>query len=246
VQGRESKFTTGVVNAETGMLNDVRFFQISAPVQPGNSGGALLDAKGTVVGIVSAKLNAAKTLAATGDIPQNVNYAVKIKYLLAMIDSLPNVRDELVTTHPKAALKSEDIAKLADSATFLVVSTSNPQNQGSVAAQSTPRNDKPALIDTDVMAYVNGKPIYMSQMETMITAMQKQGVKDTPELRSKVREELINRAILMQESERLGLIAKEDIKDPTLSMARQAIGIRTLVANYVVAPAEFICRTSAR
>ena len=50
-------------------------FQISVPVQPGNSGGALVDARGNVVGIVAAKLDASAALAATGSLPENVNYA---------------------------------------------------------------------------------------------------------------------------------------------------------------------------
>jgi S1-C subfamily serine protease len=53
----------------------LRYFQISLPVQPGNSGGALVDARGNVVGIVAAKLDASAALAATGSLPENVNYA---------------------------------------------------------------------------------------------------------------------------------------------------------------------------
>jgi S1-C subfamily serine protease len=51
------------------------YFQISLPVPPGNSGGALVDARGNVVGIVAAKLDASAALAATGSLPENVNYA---------------------------------------------------------------------------------------------------------------------------------------------------------------------------
>jgi S1-C subfamily serine protease len=50
---------------------------VSAPVQPGNSGGPLLDRQGNVVGVIVAKLNAAHVAARIGDIPQNVNFAVK-------------------------------------------------------------------------------------------------------------------------------------------------------------------------
>jgi len=44
-------------------------------VQPGNSGGALVDERGNVIGIVSAKLDASAALAASGALPENVNYA---------------------------------------------------------------------------------------------------------------------------------------------------------------------------
>jgi len=68
---------TGTVTALEGLRNDDRFFQVSAPVQPGNSGGALLDRGGNVIGIVQSKLDAINVAAVTGDIPQNINFAIK-------------------------------------------------------------------------------------------------------------------------------------------------------------------------
>jgi S1-C subfamily serine protease len=70
-------FTTGNVTALAGIGDDSRYIQISAPVQPGNSGGPLLDENGNLVGIVTSKLNVLTTLKNAGDIPQNVNFAVK-------------------------------------------------------------------------------------------------------------------------------------------------------------------------
>ena len=69
--------TTGEISALSGLGDNPREFQISAPVQPGNSGGPLLDRQGQVVGVVVSKLNAARVAQRTGDIPQNVNFAVK-------------------------------------------------------------------------------------------------------------------------------------------------------------------------
>lgn len=69
--------TTGEISALAGLADDERQFQISAPVQPGNSGGPLLDLGGHVVGVIVSKLNAARVAQRTGDIPQNVNFAVK-------------------------------------------------------------------------------------------------------------------------------------------------------------------------
>jgi hypothetical protein len=68
--------TSGGVSALTGPGNDSRYLVITAPVQPGNSGGPLLDMQGEVVGVVVAKLNALKVAQITGDIPQNVNFAI--------------------------------------------------------------------------------------------------------------------------------------------------------------------------
>ena len=69
--------TTGSVSALAGIRNDANVLQITAPVQPGNSGGPLYDASGRVIGVVVAKLNAVKLAERTGDIPQNINFAVK-------------------------------------------------------------------------------------------------------------------------------------------------------------------------
>jgi serine protease Do len=70
-------FTTGNVTALAGIGDDSRYIQISAPIQPGNSGGPLLDENGNLVGIVTSKLNVIAALKNAGDIPQNVNFAIK-------------------------------------------------------------------------------------------------------------------------------------------------------------------------
>lgn len=78
--------TSGDVSALAGLRNNPANFQISAPVQPGNSGGPLLDSQGNVVGVVVSKLNAARIAQMTGgDIPQNVNFAVKGTEALAFL-----------------------------------------------------------------------------------------------------------------------------------------------------------------
>lgn len=74
--GREQHVTNGTISALSGINDDSRFLQISAPVQPGNSGGPLLDLGGNVVGVVVGKLNAVRMAKVTGDIPQNVNFAI--------------------------------------------------------------------------------------------------------------------------------------------------------------------------
>ncbi len=69
--------TRGSVSSQMGLGGSVTSMQISAPVQPGNSGGPVLAADGEVVGIVVSKLNAQAIADATGDIPQNVNFAIR-------------------------------------------------------------------------------------------------------------------------------------------------------------------------
>jgi S1-C subfamily serine protease len=69
--------TAGMVSATAGPRDDSRLFQISAPVQPGNSGGPVLDAQGHVAGIVTSQLNGTLLMLIAGVTPQNVNFAIK-------------------------------------------------------------------------------------------------------------------------------------------------------------------------
>lgn len=79
-------FTLGNITALAGLGDDARHIQISAPVQAGNSGGPLLDEYGNVVGVVTAKLNALRTMVLAGDLPQNVNFAIKATTLVNFLD----------------------------------------------------------------------------------------------------------------------------------------------------------------
>ncbi len=85
LQGREQKATFGRVNALTGLQGDESYAQIDVPIQPGNSGGPLLNTRGEVVGVVTAMLSQAAAYEAAGVLPQNVNYALKSDVLHALL-----------------------------------------------------------------------------------------------------------------------------------------------------------------
>jgi S1-C subfamily serine protease len=107
----EGNVSTGILSATSGLQNDVRFVQISAPVQPGNSGGPLFDSSGHVIGVVVAKLDAVKVAELTGDIPQNVNFAVHWSEVRAFLDEAgvpyqKEVSQRRVTTSTTAATAS--------------------------------------------------------------------------------------------------------------------------------------------
>ena len=72
----EPKATFGQINSVAGVNNDYTLLQISAPIQPGNSGGPVLDASGLVIGVVVSQASMA-VAAAVGNVPQNVNFAVR-------------------------------------------------------------------------------------------------------------------------------------------------------------------------
>jgi peptidyl-prolyl cis-trans isomerase C len=82
------------------------------------------------------------------------------------------------------------------------------------------------------LAVVNGKPVPSSRADAMIKQLSAQGQQDSPQLRSMVKEELINREILIQEADKLGLGNNPDVKSQ-LDIARQSIVIRALVADYL-------------
>jgi S1-C subfamily serine protease len=117
--------TSGIVSSLSGLLNDTRYLQISAEVQSGNSGGPLLDTSGEVVGVVSSKLNALKVVKATGDLPQNINFAIKTG---AMRDFLDNSVVPYKTAEPKTELKTAEIARQARAYTMLISCTAKEDN----------------------------------------------------------------------------------------------------------------------
>ena len=91
MQGTEVKYTDGSISSLFGIANNPRHFQISTPVQSGNSGGPLVNEKGQVVGIVIAKLDEKATYEITGDLPENVNYAVKSSFILPFLEAIPEL-----------------------------------------------------------------------------------------------------------------------------------------------------------
>ena len=118
LQGVNAKITKGIVNSLTGFQDDLRLYQISVPVQPGNSGGALVDENGNVLGVIVAMLDAKTTFKISGSLPQNVNYAVKSIYARAMLDTLPEISDKLI-----APSKSKsDVVDRVKKSTVMVLS----------------------------------------------------------------------------------------------------------------------------
>jgi len=88
--------TTGEIASLSGAGDDPRYFQIrslqTATMQPGkwqDEHRPLVDERGNVIGIVSAKLDASTALAMSGSLPENVNYAVKSSLLLSFLESVP-------------------------------------------------------------------------------------------------------------------------------------------------------------
>jgi hypothetical protein len=89
ILGEKPKLTEGIVNSVYGIGDDPRFYQISVPIHPGNSGGPLINMKGEVIGVITSTLDAIKIFKLSGALPQNVNYALKIQYAKLLLETLP-------------------------------------------------------------------------------------------------------------------------------------------------------------
>ena len=120
LQGFSPKLAKGEIAGLSGVMDDPRYFQVSTPIQPGNSGGALVDDKGNVVGVVAARLDQEAAVALTGQATQSVNYAVKSGYLLTFLESVPEILDDLLDVNPQA-LAFEEVVARAEAATCLVL-----------------------------------------------------------------------------------------------------------------------------
>jgi hypothetical protein len=121
-QGVRVKFGRGSISSLTGREDDVAHFQVSVPVQPGNSGGPLFNAQGEVVAVVSSMLSAMHTLAEDGSLPQGVNYAVKTAYLRLLLQTIPALRDLPAAPADRSTKPFEDLIEQASPSVFLVES----------------------------------------------------------------------------------------------------------------------------
>ena len=81
IMGKEIKVTDGMISSKTGFDGDITTYQITAPIQGGNSGGPLFDEKGNLIGINSSGIRK--------DVADNVAYSIKTSYVLNLIDILP-------------------------------------------------------------------------------------------------------------------------------------------------------------
>jgi S1-C subfamily serine protease len=120
LQGFSPKLAKGEIAGLAGIQDDARHFQISAPIQPGNSGGALVDERGNVIGVVVARLSQKAALATSGAFAENVNYAVKSGYILSFLESVPEVAAKLKQPNTRAR-KFEDVVTAAEQAAVMVL-----------------------------------------------------------------------------------------------------------------------------
>lgn len=111
ILGGEIKLTDGRISSRTGILGDIRLYQTTAPLQPGNSGGPLFDFNGNLIGINTATIKK--------EIAENVSYSIKTIYLKNIIDVLPS-EINLPDDDSISELKIEEQVKILSNYTVFI------------------------------------------------------------------------------------------------------------------------------
>jgi S1-C subfamily serine protease len=119
--GDEIKLTNGIISSKTGYQGDVSLYQISAPIQPGNSGGPLFNKKGNVIGIVNAKHTGA----------ENVGYAIKSTYLRNLIESCAS-SSIIPTSNTVSTLPLTGKVKSEKAFVFFIECSSTPNKSSNI------------------------------------------------------------------------------------------------------------------
>jgi len=105
LMGKEIKITDGIISAKSGFQGDITTYQITAPIQGGNSGGPLFDDKGNFLGINSSGINK--------EIADNVGYTIKSNYILNLVDVLPKSIDLPSNTKLESLPLTEQIKEIS-------------------------------------------------------------------------------------------------------------------------------------
>lgn len=105
LMGKEIKITDGIISSKSGFDGDITTYQISAPIQAGNSGGPLFDDRGNFIGINSAGLRK--------EVADNVGYTIKSSYVLNLIDVLPKSIDLPSNTKLQSLPLTEQIKEIS-------------------------------------------------------------------------------------------------------------------------------------
>jgi hypothetical protein len=109
----EPRYSEGFINSLSGISNDPRLFQVSIPIQPGNSGGPVFNEKGELIAIATSSIDDDKAKKIFGSIPQNVNFAIKSSYVESILPALPNafIRNKGIVVVPTEEVEFKERVK---------------------------------------------------------------------------------------------------------------------------------------
>ncbi|MFM9848291.1 MAG: S1C family serine protease [Hyphomicrobiaceae bacterium] len=160
-------FTQGYVTALAGPRDHPRFLQMTTPVQPGNSGGPLLDMSANIVGVVTGKLDAIAIAHRHGDIPQNTNFSIKasIAYEFLAKHGVHPSLGSLSST----AMAPPDLAEVAQDASVMVRCARVVKEEVREEAKSPPQVSEDQSKDRPpVPARQRSRPITVSQCTELV------------------------------------------------------------------------------
>lgn len=135
IQGKEPKLSEGIVSALSGMQDEPTVFQISVPIQQGNSGGPMVNMNGNVVGIVASKLSAIYMLKNKGSVPENVNYAIKSNYLNELIQTDNEISKSLLIPSKRPVKNLVELSEHVEKSIALVFAVGKIINVNELAVQ---------------------------------------------------------------------------------------------------------------
>jgi TonB family protein len=160
ILGLDPKYTEGTISSMAGLQGDATFFQISVPVQPGNSGGPLVDDSGTVIGVIVSGAAAAAFMKQTGALPQNINWAVKATNAVSLLSAEKSVPSKHKSTKDRAALIQRVTAAscliVATRPTLQTVPATSSAGAGSSRATAAPREIRPSDSNGDFSGWMSG------------------------------------------------------------------------------------------
>lgn len=151
--GDEIKLTTGIISAKTGFQGDVSLYQISAPIQPGNSGGPLFDSNGNVIGIVNAKHQGA----------ENVGYAIKASYLRNLIESSIS-QSILPSSNTVSSLPLTGKVKSEKKFVFMISCSNQASSTQSSPYYSPNNNSGPVVVNNPKVASTTSSRTFITKV----------------------------------------------------------------------------------
>ncbi len=116
ILGRKPKYSEGIINSTTGYLDDPGLFQITVPIQPGNSGGPLFSENGQVIGVTTSSFSTVAAARITGALPQNLNFAVKSLYIRALLQTVSGFSASKIGIEPVPISPKNDLSNFIKSA----------------------------------------------------------------------------------------------------------------------------------
>ena len=86
--GTDAKYSDGAISSLSGLFGAANLLQVTVPIQPGNSGGPLVDESGRVVAVITSTAAVQGFLRRTGSLPQNINWAVRSEYVRLLLSGI--------------------------------------------------------------------------------------------------------------------------------------------------------------